>query len=111
MGKAYEARNDIVNTLFCYGKAQTLLPRNGKKMKIMQQYTKKYSEFYEKSTLIAERITAGQSGKMPVVDKKQAEIITKKVDDAFRLIEKHDPIYAQFLRVMYVRYVFSMSGR
>ena len=48
MGRVYEARNDIVNTLFCYNKAQKLFKRESKKSKIVQLFIKKHTEFYEK---------------------------------------------------------------
>jgi len=48
MGKIYEKRRDIVNALFCYGKALSGFPKNSDKSKEISKYLDQYKEFLNK---------------------------------------------------------------
>ena len=48
MGKVYELRNYLVNSLYCYGKAKPTLKPNSNKLKAVTSYLNKYKDFQDK---------------------------------------------------------------
>jgi len=117
MGKVYEERSDIMNSLFCYGQAIQML-KGRKKETVIRACIEKYNQFQAKygvinqlnrSNFISERITFAKAGKIKAEDKKKSEILLKTLNDCYKLIESIDNVYCQYLKILYSYYVNSKN--
>ncbi len=108
MGRVYEQRKDIVNSLFCYGKALQGIKKNSGKYKSIVKYMDEFKEFQAKSNIIAERIALAKAGQLKVEDPKKTEILKKNVTEAFKVIDRYDKVYAHYLKILYSYFVNSI---
>eukprot|EP00826_Nyctotherus_ovalis_P043530 TRINITY_DN4595_c0_g1_i5.p1 TRINITY_DN4595_c0_g1~~TRINITY_DN4595_c0_g1_i5.p1 ORF type:complete len:407 (-),score=128.39 TRINITY_DN4595_c0_g1_i5:1287-2507(-) len=107
MGRIYEERKDIVNALFCYGKAVKGVKKGSTKYNVIAKYIDSYREFQAKSNAIAQKVSLGKFGHLTTDTKAKMQESLKPIEDEFIVIQKYDSMYAIYLKILYEFYVNS----
>lgn len=105
MGKVYELRLDLVNALYCYGRAMSEIPQTSAKYRYIQQFINQYKEFQNKANLVAERIFLSRQNKLKQEDPKSASKTLENIKNALSFVEKTDKLYSQYLSILYSYFV------
>ena len=105
MGRVYELRKDLVNSLYCYGRAMNLIPSKLMKQKYIVNYINKYKDFQAKANYVSERISLSRKNEFVAEDKATAARSAENVKHALKVVGKYDTIYAQYLAILHAFYV------
>eukprot|EP00826_Nyctotherus_ovalis_P035213 TRINITY_DN3003_c0_g5_i3.p1 TRINITY_DN3003_c0_g5~~TRINITY_DN3003_c0_g5_i3.p1 ORF type:complete len:630 (-),score=199.41 TRINITY_DN3003_c0_g5_i3:139-2028(-) len=105
MGRVYELRKDLVNSLYCYGRAMSLILAGSAKQKYVVNYINKYKEFQARANYVSERISLSRKGKFKPEDRAAATRSSEAVKHALKIVEKYDRVYAQYLAILHAFFV------
>jgi len=103
MGRAYELRKDLPNSLFCYGRVKEFI--TNKPPKQILNYINTYKEFQTNANIVSDQIKESRKGKTKIEDIAFQKRLQEKTKAALQMVKKQDTMYAQYLKLLYTFYV------